>query len=642
MKFKFPLYAQIICVFVLNIAVLAFVQCTIFNNQFNLGWESLMFRTVGERVQTVAFLMFRQFETLPQDKWNDVLKEYGDFYNVKFFVFDNQGNQVAGEKADIPASVISKITVPPHIAPPKPDADFLFSAPAGQVGTFKVVEESRFLAPLDRLINDRPGPMPPRFFLHTRDPDCYWIGAMFPVRLPGSRAGFFRFNTFDQPVPHPTVMHGEAVPEAGLQPPNPGAPPPNDGSPPPHFGEPHAGGPPGFPPPNFGGPPHAFGESPPDAGSLQPGFGAPPLNFQPGVPSDFPPHHFGTPPEFPPQDGQGQPHHQFTVMSGPGGHVPGTLLAVTPNIWQTRLVSDFGNLFLIALGVIALSLIVWWPFVFIITYKLGKLTKATEKIADGDFDIRLNLRRWDEIGRLGQAVNLMAGRLKSFVTGQKRFLGDISHELCSPIARLQVAIEILERTATEQQQSSIRDIREEVDQMNALINELLAFSKAGVRETELRAVCLVPILASAASKTGGDKIQITAPATLACLGDEVLLERAFGNILRNAVRYAGDAGPITVNGERHGNDTTITIIDQGPGVPPEAIELLGQPFYRPESARTRTTGGVGLGLSIVKTCIEACHGTFSVQNNSPTGLRIDIRLKAANADESSKETSEPS
>lgn len=590
MKFKFPLYSQIICVFVLNIAVLAIVHFTLFNNQFNLGWESLVFRTVAERVQIVAFLIFRQLESLPQDKWNDVFKEYGEFYNVKFYLFDDQGEQIAGDKVNVPASVLSRMTGPPHMTPAKGDADVLLSTRAAHFSareTFKIVEEPQFLASLDRLVSDRHPMPPPRFFIHTNDPDSYWIGAICPV--PGKEPAFFRFNNFEQPAPPLQGKPGEPPLNAGLV-------------------SPHPGHPASF---NLAG---QEDDVPRPSLEAVPGSPGPPIHFQPGPP----PH-------------GGQPEHVFAVMPGRG---PGTLLAVTPNIWQTRLVSDFGNLLLIGLGVIALSLLVWWPFVFLMTRKIGKLTTATEKIADGDFDIRLNLRRWDELGRLGLAVNLMAGRLKSFVTGQKKFLGDIAHELCSPIARLQVAIEILERSATQQQKSSINDIREEVDQMSALINELLAFSKAGVRETELHAVSLAPILASAAAKAGGGEIVIAVPETLSSLGDEVLLERAFGNILRNAVRYAGDAGPISVNGERQGNEVMVSIIDQGPGVPPEALEQLGQPFYRPEAARTRTTGGVGLGLSIVKTCIEACHGTFTVQNNSPTGLKIEIRLKVAGASSS--------
>ncbi len=591
MKFKFPLYSQIMCVFVLNIAVLALVHFTVFNNQFNLGWESLVFRTVGERVQTVAFLMFRQLESLPQDKWNDVFKEYGEFYHVKFYLFDEQGKQIAGEKVNVPTAVLSRMTGPLQLPPTKADDDILFSTRSLHFSareTFKIVEEPQFLASLDRLFSDRPRPMPPpRFFIHTKEPDSYWIGAICPV--PGKRPAFFRFNTAEAPPPPPPQgIPGEPRAEAGIvrhlpeNPANLNLPKAVESVPFPQLADDAFNGPPG-----------------------------PPVQFRTEHP------HHGGPPE-----------HVFAVLPG---HGPGTLLAVTPNIWQTRLVSDFGNLLLIGLGVIALSLLVWWPFVFLMTRKIGKLTTATEKIADGDFDIRLNLRRWDELGRLGLAVNLMAGRLKSFVTGQKKFLGDIAHELCSPIARLQVAIEILERSATEQQKSSINDIREEVDQMSALINELLAFSKAGVRETELHAVSLAPILAAAAAKAGGGEISLAVPETLSCLGDEVLLERAFGNILRNAVRYAGDAGPISVSGERQGSEVLVSFIDRGPGVPSEAIEQLGQPFYRPEAARTRTTGGVGLGLSIVKTCIEACHGTFAVQNNAPTGLKIDIRLKVAGA-----------
>ncbi len=583
MKFKFPLYAQIICVFLLNLAVLLFVRFAFFSNHLNFGWD-LIERPVAERVQTVAFLIFRQLDGLPQEKWDSVLEEYSDFYNVKFCLFDAGGKQIAGAKIDIPNPVSDKIKLTPAAMPPKEHTNLMISFQTPQShpeSSFKIVEEPQFFATLDKLLGgpSHPMPPPPRFFLHTKDPDCFWIGAMFPL-LPKPGHGGSPFPGHPPPPTGPENLTPPTVPPGGMT------------------------------------PDHIPPRSGPLDGMLSPGStGLSESTDAPGVPQrqkldQRPIHGHGNPIGF-----------AFRVPA------PGTLLAVTPNIWQTRLVSDFGNLFVVALGVLGLSLLVWWPFVFLITRTLGKLTIATEKIADGNFDIRVGDRRSDEIGRLAQAVNIMAGKLKAYVTGQKRFLGDIAHELCSPIARLQIAVEILERTATPEQQAPLRDIREEVEQMSALINELLAFSKAGVRETELHAVDLVEILRSACSKSGSDSITITTQERLYCLGDEVLLERAFGNIFRNAIRYASDAGPITVTCSRAGKEITVVVLDCGPGVPPESIELLGQPFYRPEASRTRTSGGAGLGLSIVKTCIEACQGKFTAQNNSPKGLRIEIQLK---------------
>ena len=105
--------------------------------------------------------------------------------------------------------------------------------------------------------------------------------------------------------------------------------------------------------------------------------------------------------------------------------------------------------------------------------------------------------------------------------------------------------------------------------------------------------------------------------------------------MRNAVRYAGDAGPITITAlPAHGDDgaeiVSLTVADEGLGVPPETLARLFDPFFRPETARTRETGGVGLGLAIVKSCVEACGGRVSARNREPCGLELVFTLQRAN------------
>ena len=107
------------------------------------------------------------------------------------------------------------------------------------------------------------------------------------------------------------------------------------------------------------------------------------------------------------------------------------------------------------------------------------------------------------------------------------------------------------------------------------------------------------------------------------------LDRAIGNVLRNAARYAADAGPIQIHATQQDCNTIIRISDQGPGVSPEALPRLFEPFYRPEAARRRTTGGSGLGLAITKRCIEACRGTVTAKLREPTGLEIVISIPTA-------------
>ncbi|MBS1952818.1 MAG: HAMP domain-containing protein [Cyanobacteria bacterium SZAS-4] len=322
--------------------------------------------------------------------------------------------------------------------------------------------------------------------------------------------------------------------------------------------------------------------------------------------------------------------------------VPGTLLASADNLWQTGVFFDFKPVLILVGSVLLLSVIFWWPFAYRITRALAEMTKVTEKIAEGRFESRVKVNKWDEIGSMGEAVNQLASRLNTFVTGEKRFLGDIAHELSSPLARLQIGLELLETTATKDQESMINDIREEVEEMTHLINELLAFSKAGLqgKEIELKPINLAKLLIGVTLKTASEQIvKLDVDKDLSVLGDQMLLERAFGNVFRNAVRYASADGDIKVKALRSGKEISIITSDSGPGVPPAALEHLTEPFFRPEPSRSRSSGGTGLGLAIVQTCIESCNGSLAIRNRQPRGLEVEIRLESAPESGSSEPSS---
>ncbi len=147
--------------------------------------------------------------------------------------------------------------------------------------------------------------------------------------------------------------------------------------------------------------------------------------------------------------------------------------------------------------------------------------------------------------------------------------------------------------------------------MSTLVNELMAFTKAGMqpRDVALTAVDLEPLARDVLAREGADeRVAVAIAPGLSAQADADLLGRALGNLVRNALRYAGDAGPVSVSAIREGNRVVLAVEDQGPGVPPADLDRLGEPFFRPELARTREGGGVGLGLAIVRSSIAACQG----------------------------------
>jgi two-component system sensor histidine kinase CpxA len=198
---------------------------------------------------------------------------------------------------------------------------------------------------------------------------------------------------------------------------------------------------------------------------------------------------------------------------------------------------------------------------------------------------------------------------------------------------MEMALGVLEQQSGEQQQGYVNDVREEVRHMSTLVNELLSFTKAGLRskEIELRPVLLADVCARVMAREAHDgaDLVVNVHPGLKVLAEPDLLARAIANVLRNAVRYAGHAGPIVITATTRDGEVVLSITDRGPGVPPETLHRLFDPFYRPETARTREGGGTGLGLAIVKSCVEACGGSVDVKNALPSGLAVIMILRRA-------------
>jgi len=277
--------------------------------------------------------------------------------------------------------------------------------------------------------------------------------------------------------------------------------------------------------------------------------------------------------------------------------------------------------------------IVWLPLIQSLTRAITQMTHATGRIAEGQFDTRLQIKRGDEVGQLASSINRMTTQLSGFVKGQKRFLADIAHELCAPIARMQMALGILEQRADDRSREYVADVKDDVQHMSELIDELLSFSKAGMQmaETDIVRVDLSNLVERVLERERAPDAELRTSVTsdVAVFANPDYLFRAISNLVRNAIRYAGNAGPIAISAHREGPDTLITVSDSGPGLPENALEEVFAPFYRLEPSRGRDTGGAGLGLAIVKACVEACKGSVRAHNRQPSGLAVEIRLRTA-------------
>jgi two-component system sensor histidine kinase CpxA len=299
------------------------------------------------------------------------------------------------------------------------------------------------------------------------------------------------------------------------------------------------------------------------------------------------------------------------------------------SLWTNSFFFDYKPWLITVLLIAAVSIACWLPLIRSLTVAISAITSATGQIADGRFEVKLPVKRRDELGDLSESINQMAGRLSSHVNGQRRFLGDIAHELCAPVARIQMSLGILEHRSNEATQPYVATIDEEVQHMSSLVNELLSFSKASMGvSAALESVNVLATVQRAVEREGTQEvsIRVDVPAELAVMAQPDYLLRSVSNVLRNAIRYAGADGPIEISARVADSFAVISIRDHGPGVPAAELEEILKPFYRPEVARQRETGGVGLGLAIVRSCMEACGGTVSCQNVSPQGFSVELKV----------------
>ncbi len=312
---------------------------------------------------------------------------------------------------------------------------------------------------------------------------------------------------------------------------------------------------------------------------------------------------------------------------GPGRPPRGVLFLKSGNASANGLFFDYRPWLFGGLAVLVLSIAMWTPFVLGITGYAGRISRATEQIADGQFDTRIGASRNDELGKAGESIEEMSARLGQLISGQKRFLGDVSHELCAPLARMRTGLGILRNGADGKQAERLDSIEEDADELSSLVSELLAFTKANSAVVVIETVPLADLCHDLiARELDGHETECVVPESLSVKADRKLLARAIQNVMRNCHRHAGADCKVSVSAATAGGVVTLAIGDNGPGVATEELAKLFEPFYRPDKSRTRDTGGTGLGMAIVESSVRACGGKVSVDKSAMGGLLVNMVL----------------
>lgn len=303
---------------------------------------------------------------------------------------------------------------------------------------------------------------------------------------------------------------------------------------------------------------------------------------------------------------------------------------------ETILITSLGSRFLIAA---LLSAAVCYLLARYFTVPIRRLREASQQLAAGDYDVQVAPNQQatrDELQMLAQDFDRMAARIKETHSNQQRLIHDVSHELRSPLARIQMALGLLEQKDPNSRQSAEwQRIDKETRLIDELVEQILSLPQKNLMLDD--AVAIGALLAHCienASTTAKDKAlcinydNCCENAVVKTRGR--LLQGVFENILSNAMRYSPDNSDIHVRCIENDAAISISIRDYGPGVPNKDLQAIFDPFYRLSEARDRDDGGHGLGLAIAKRSVLLHHGEISAVNAFP-GLQVTVTLPKLDA-----------
>ena len=299
------------------------------------------------------------------------------------------------------------------------------------------------------------------------------------------------------------------------------------------------------------------------------------------------------------------------------------------------------------LGFVALAVALGaYPIVRRLTKRLEGLQKGVERWGDGDLSARLPVQGQDEVAFLAERFNAAAERVQTLVKSHKSLLANASHELRSPLARIRMGLELLGRDGVGAQQRS--EMARSIDELDQLIDEILLASRLDLRDASdvstlgpTEEVDLVGLAAEECARTGADLEIAPGASSVLVQGHAKLLRRVLRNLLENARRYGRAASTTdTTSSEAdvrlrlsveqganpHAARTAVLWVeDRGPGVPAALRERIFEAFYRLPGASERE-GGVGLGLSLVKTIVERHGGRVHCEDRPGGGARFVVSL----------------
>jgi two-component system, OmpR family, sensor histidine kinase CpxA len=346
---------------------------------------------------------------------------------------------------------------------------------------------------------------------------------------------------------------------------------------------------------------------------------------------------------------------RFWALSGtgPSGHLYVLVLAAEVplgGVMAWRYEPVVGPIPLLAVLIMAGALCFW--LARHITIPVSKMRTTAQQLADGNLGARVGravASRHDELADLGRNFDRMAERIESLLTSQRLLFRNVSHELRSPLARLNVALELARRSTAAEVSGYLDRIEREAERLNRLIGQMLALARlvSGVDRAEQgvfelgRLVQEVVADGDFEARARHSAVRMVSCESCVVVGAAELLRSALENIVRNAV-HATMEGTETEVRMRHrqtseGVYAVIEVRDHGPGVPEKELANIFQPFHRLGPVHARHTGGAGLGLAIAERAVRLHGGTIVAANAPGGGLLMTICIPEADGERGPEE-----
>ena len=287
-----------------------------------------------------------------------------------------------------------------------------------------------------------------------------------------------------------------------------------------------------------------------------------------------------------------------------------------------------------AAAAIVLASCIGFLFARALVSPINRMTKTAKAIAEGDMSARTELHGEDEVARLGETFDAMADSIERDRELERRLTTDVAHELRTPLMAIQATVEAMVDGVFEADEERLETVNSEVQRLSRLVNAILKLSRLESRTTPMKEEPLdlgqliqgIILTHEAFAVDSGLSLSYSAEPDVWVMGDSDMIRQATANLISNAVRYTPEGGSITVSVSRGPEMAAVAVRDTGIGLSPEEAKMVFSRFWRADAGRNRESGGLGVGLAVVKEIVDRHQGYVTVEGEEGKGACFTIHL----------------